>query len=108
MGNHTGPPQRGPDDQMHRTDQPTADRPAQTARGPTSIPDGCSGQGESDRHYVCLDCQSVVTDFPTECPHCGGRAFRTTATRRPPLTLREQFLRVLTRVTAPLNPYVPR
>ncbi len=107
MGNHTGPQQRGPDDQMHRTDQ-TADRPARTARGPTTIRDDHSGQTESDRHYVCLDCQSVVTDFPTECPHCGGRAFRTATTRRPAPTLREQFLQVLARVTAPLNPYVPR
>ena len=88
---------------MHRTDKST-----RTARGPTTTQDDPSSQQPTDRHYVCLDCQSVVTDFPTECPHCGGRAFRTATTRRPPPTLREQFLQVLTRVTAPLNPYIPR
>ncbi|WP_336326972.1 hypothetical protein [Halovenus sp. HT40] len=57
------------------------------------------------RQYTCLACEDTVTEFQTECPSCGGKAFRTIQDETDEA---ERATRWVSEVTARANPYIPR
>ncbi|WP_436902252.1 hypothetical protein [Halovenus halobia] len=91
-------------------DQTVPRQRGQTTQNQTQpTTDGGQPADHGSRQYVCLDCGAVSQTFRTECGDCGGEQFQTrTSATRTDRRLIDHFFGWAARLTAVLNPYIPR
>ncbi len=70
-------------------------------------PRGSSLDRDSDRQYICLDCDQQLDSFTMECPNCGGQQFQTTV---PGISspAKPTGYDIFGTMLARFNPYIPR
>lgn len=86
----------------------TGGREQSTADGSAS---GTSQQGAAaaSQVYRCLDCEGTFQSYQHECPECGAVAFETVSLESESSTeIRKEMTDSVARMTARLNPFVPR